>query len=101
MKLTFSTRFVPANSFLGLCKIADEYGYDAFEIYDAAAERADHADSLLNPACAADSRRKLVNRKIEVSALTYPRPVQTEGDAEAVFNYINTAANAGIERVIL
>lgn len=101
MKLTFSTRFVPANSFLGLCKIADEYGYDAFEIYDAAAERADHADSLLNPACAADSRRKLVNRKIEVSALTYPRPVQTEGDAEAVFNYINTAANAGVERVIL
>ena len=101
MKLTFSTRFVPANSFLGLCKIADEYGYDAFEIYDAAAERADHADSLLNPACAADSRRKLVNRKIEVSALTYPRPVQTEGDAEAVCNYINTAANAGVERVIL
>ena len=45
MKLTFSTEFIPTRSFLDTCRVAYEYGYDAFEIFDAAAERADHAAS--------------------------------------------------------
>ena len=101
MKLTFSTEFIPTRSFLDTCRVAYEYGYDAFEIFDAAAERADHADSILNPAYTADSRRKLVNRRLQVSALAYPRPVCEAGDGEAVCKYVLTAASAGIERVIV
>ncbi len=101
MKLAFSTKAVTTESFSKLCGIAYDYGYDAFEIYDAFAERADHADSILAPSRMADSKRKLLNRKLRVSALTYPQAVETEKDAEAVVNYIRTAANVGIDKVIL
>ncbi len=101
MKLAFSTQFVSAASFLELCRIAETYGYSAFEIYDASAERADHADSILNPAATADSRRKLLNRKINVSALTYPEECETATDAETIEKYVKTAADAGIEKVIV
>lgn len=101
MKLAFSTKFVPARSFSELCGVAFDYGYDAFEIYDAFSERADHSDSVLDSSRAADARRKLINRKLEVSALTYPRLAETERDAEALVNYVRTAAGAGIDKVIV
>lgn len=101
MKLAFSTKFVSTSSFLELCRIAENYGYSAFEIYDAAVERADHADSVLNLSAAADAKRKLLNRKLKVSALTYPRAVGETADAEAIEKYVKTASDAGIEKVIV
>ena len=101
MKFTFSTEFIPTHSFLDTCKTAYEYGYDAFEIFDASAERKDHADSILNPQYTVDSRRKLLNRKLEISALVYPKVVENSSDAEAIKNYVQTASDAGIERIIV
>ena len=39
MKFAFSTKEVRRNSFLDLCKIAYDYGYAGFELYDALTER--------------------------------------------------------------
>ena len=74
MKLAFSTQHVTAQSFLELCNIANEYGFAGFEIYDAAAERSSHEDSILKSISAAGAKRKLRNRGIAVPAITYPTP---------------------------
>jgi len=102
MKLTFSTKHVNRASFIDTCRYAYDYGYAGFEIYDAIKERKQHYDSILRSDRMADSKRKLVNRKIAVSALVYPYGVESdEATSDSVLKYVDMARNAGIERVIL
>ena len=64
MKIVFSTKNVVRASFLDTCRMAYDYGFCGFEIYDAEKERAAHNDSILRRDNTADSRRKLVNRNL-------------------------------------
>jgi sugar phosphate isomerase/epimerase len=102
MKLVFSTKNVARASFLDLCRFADEYGFAGFEIYDAMRERTQHADSILRRDRAADAGRKLLNRGLSLSALRYPHSLETaEADADTLRKYVDMAAAAGVEYVIV
>ena len=72
MKIVFSSRNVNRPSFLDTCRIAFDYGFEGFEIYDAIKERSSHHDSILRRDRIADAKRKLVNRNLAVSALLPP-----------------------------
>ena len=69
MKIVFSTKNVSRSSFLDVCRYADDYGFQGFEIYDAVAERLNHHDSILRHDRIADAKRKLVNRSLSVSGM--------------------------------
>ena len=101
MKLTFSSRNVNRSSFLEMCKFAYDYGYAGFEIFDAKEERMRHSDSILKND-ASDAKRKLHNRGLTVSALTFPVPVESDGaDAAALKRYVDMAASAEIANIII
>lgn len=102
MKLAFSTQNVKRNSFLSLCKFAYDYGYAGFEIYDAETERKIHSDSILKTNSSSDAKRKLHNRCLSVSALTYPVPLDSDkACSSALERYVDMAANANITSVIV
>ncbi len=102
MKIVFSTKNVLRPSFLDTCRIAYEYGFSGFEIYDAENERVMHNDSILRRECIPDARRKLVNRGLSVSALRMPLPLESDGvSAELASNYVDMASAAGIPYVIV
>ncbi len=102
MKITFSTKHVNRASFLDTCNYAYDYGYAGFEIYDAIQERKQHHDSILRTDRVPDSKRKLVNRGLAVSALVYPCSIESEeANGDAILKYVDMARSAGIERIIL
>ena len=102
MKIVFSTKNVSRASFLDTCRFAYDYGFEGFEIYDAIGERNSHHDSILRRDRVADAKRKLVNRNLTVSALRMPYPIESdETSAELVKKYVDMAADAGIDNVIV
>ena len=100
MKIAFSTKHVVKNSFLELCNTASDYGYDGFEIYDAENEKSSHTDSIFNGSAMADSKRKLVNRHIEVSAISYPQIINGDTDVEDMKKHVIYASQIGTGIVI-
>ena len=102
MKLTFSTENVNRASFLEMCRFAYDYGYSGFEIFDAKNERRSHSDSVLRNENLSDAKRKLNNRNLKVSALTYPYSLDSDkADSSELSTYIDMARAAGIETVIV
>ncbi len=102
MKIVFSTKNVKRASFLDTCRYAYDYGFSGFEIYDAIKERTVHHDSILRRDRIADAKRKLINRGLSVSALSYPFTLESdEANAETLVKYVDMAANAGITDVIV
>ncbi len=101
MKLSFSTRNVTAKSFLELCNKTARYGFSGFEIYDAVGEKTAHEDSILRSDNTAASQRKLVNRHIGISALTFPELISDATDPGHLIRYVELAARANAEYVIL
>jgi len=102
MKFVFSTKNVVLESFLDLCKLAWDYGFAGFEIYDALEERRIHFDSILNKENLSDARRKLHNRGLQISALTYPASLnETAANSEELLKYVKLASNAGIQNIIV
>ena len=102
MKIAFSTKNVSRASFIDLCKYAYDYGFEGFEIYDAIKERNDHYDSVLRRDKIADSKRKLVNRNLAVSALRMPYPIEDDNvTSDTAVKYVEMASLAGIDNVIV
>ena len=102
MKLTFTTDNVKRPTFLDTCKFAYDYGFAGFEIYNAGHERRKHADSILRVENASDARRKLNNRGLEISALTYPIDLcSNEVTDISLVQYVDMAFSAGVESVIV
>ncbi len=102
MKLSFSTKNVHRDSFLELCKAAYEYGFQGFEIYDPLSERAEHADSIFRSEIASDSKRKLHNRGLEISAIRCSEAVESDNISSAqLVQYVELARRAGVSNVIL
>ncbi|MBR6772800.1 MAG: AMP-binding protein [Clostridia bacterium] len=102
MKIVFSTKNVTRPTFLDTCRYAYDYGFEGFEIFDAFRERNGHYDSILRRDRIADSKRKLVNRNLSVSALRLPAPIESEETtAEIIEKYVDMASAAGIDNVIV
>ncbi len=101
MKLAFSDKFVNTSSFIDLCNVAQDYGFDGIEIHDAEAERAQHADSIFRSSATADAKRKLINRHISIPVLAYPANINEKTDGLAIVKYIEHAALASIKGVVL
>ena len=102
MRLAFSTRDVQRKSFSSLCRFAQDYGMDGFEIWDAAEERKRHPDSVLRSEMASEARSIQRNNGIEVCALSYPDPVENDSVTSiSLVQYVDMAALAGIEYVIV
>ncbi len=101
MKLCFSTEHVITDSFLSLCDTAKSYGFAGFEIFGPHTERVMHPDSLLHSASALDAKRKLLNRRIAVSALRHESLVDAGTDPASLVKLVDRAFTAGIEIVIL
>ncbi|MBO5926969.1 MAG: AMP-binding protein [Clostridia bacterium] len=102
MKIVFSTKNVIRSSFLDTCRYAYDYGFEGFEIYDALKERLNHFDSILRRDKTADSKRKLVNRGLSVSALRMPDAIDSDlVTSEIVEKYVDLASSSGIENVIV
>ena len=102
MKLAFSTRNVSRSSFAGLCRLACDYGMNGFEIWDAVSERKSHSDSVLRSEMISEGRIILRNNSVEVCALSYPEPIESDqATGNALVQYVDMAALAGIENVIV
>ena len=102
MKLAYSTKDVFAQSFLEQCDLARDYGFSGFEIFDPVTERASHGDSIFRGNCLSDAKRKLRNRRLTVTALRFPRPLDhPEVTAHQLCSFVEMADQAGVEQVIL
>ena len=102
MKIVFSTKHVSRPSFIDMCRYADDYGFAGFEIYDAMRERSYHHDSILRRNNVADSKRKLFNRNLAVSALHYPHSLSSQAaNGDTIVRYVDMASAAGITDVIV
>ncbi len=102
MKIVFSTKNVSRPSFLDTCVYAYDYGFEGFEIYDAIKERNAHYDSILRRDKIADSKRKLVNRNLTISALRLPTFIESdETRPETIEKYVEMASASGISNVIV
>ena len=102
MKIVFSTKNVTRPSFLDTCQYAYDYGFVGFEIYDAIKERSQHSDSIMRHDKTADSKRKLINRNLSISALHYPHSLHTEeAKAEELEKYVDMASRASVENIIV
>ncbi len=101
MKLSFSDKFVNANSFLHLCNVVKNYGYDGVEVFDAKNELIKHSDSIFRASVTGDAKRKLVNRHIAISVLNYPKFIENEKDGQEVAEYLELAALASVKAVTI
>ncbi len=101
MKLAFSTKNVPAESYIRLCNLTAEYGFDGFELYDPLAEKKAHEDSILHSAMNAAAKRKLINRHIGVAVVTCPEAVTANTDPELLKNYVKLASRASAAGVVV
>ena len=90
MKFAFSTKNVNANSFLEYCNITSQYGFHGLEIFDAFEEKKSHEDSIFHSATVNSSKRKLVNRHIGISAISFPEKIFKSSEINEVQDFINT-----------
>ena len=100
MKFVFSTKNVNATSFIDICNIAKNYGYSGFEIFDVEGFANKYKDSIFssNPA---DAKRKLINRALSVSAITFPEIITAKTDEESIAKYVDYSALCACENVIV
>ena len=102
MKLSFSTKDIKARGFAEVCNEALDYGFQGFEIYDLKSDVATDINGLFNSVGAAGAKRKLINRRLSVSALVYPNPVgKNTTVTEDIKHYIKEASYASIQNVII
>lgn len=101
MKYVFSTKNVQSSSFIEFCNIAQDYHYAGFEVFDVANEKKEHGDSIFKSSQSAGARRKLVNRHIQVSAVTFPTPVCETTDENELVKLVDYATYANCENVIV
>ena len=101
MKLAFSSRHVPSPTFVSLCNTANEYGYAGIELTDRDIDGKQYPDGLWGQD-RVGAKRKLINRHLAVSSICATDPIHaTEEDGMRVLNYVNDAAIAGVEYVVL
>ena len=101
MKICFLDKYVKSSSFIELCNIAVEYGFDGVEICDIDAEKAKHTDSIFRSSVCADAKRKLVNRHISIPVISYPGTIDEDFDCENLIKYIEQASQICANGVVI
>ena len=101
MKFAFIDTFAKASSFVELCDFAKRYGFEGIEISDAEMEKNSHSDSIFRSALTSDSKRKLVNRHIEIPVLNFPTQINSKESAEKLIKYVDYAALVGVDGVVI
>ena len=101
MKFSFLDKFVNASSFIELCNITQDYGFDGVEISDAEQEATLHTDSIFRPSITADAKRKLVNRRIAIPVLTCPTTINEDTDGSQIVKYVEYASLASVSGVVI
>lgn len=101
MKLVFSTKNVKSSSFIELCNIAKDYSFSGFEVFDVDTFKKENKESVFDTNSSAGAKRKLINRHISVSAVTYPKNVDKNTDAKDLEKYVDYAIISGAENVIV
>lgn len=101
MKISFSDKYVNTPSFIALCNFAEQYSFDGIEISNAINEKEIHQDSIFRSSVTADSKRKLINRKLAISALSYSKSIKSDDDVQILSKYVEYASLAGVKDVII
>ena len=101
MKYSFSDKIINCTSFVELCNVAKDYGFDGIEIFDAEREKSVHADSIFRSSVTVDAKRKLVNRHIEIPVLECPEVINDLTDSEKIIKSIEYAAIASVKGVVV
>ena len=101
MKFSFSDKFVKSNSFIDLCNICQNYGYDGIEITNAECEKDVHADSIFRSSMTTDAKRKLVNRHISLPIICFPTQITDKTDSQEIIKCIEYAALASVQNVVI
>ncbi len=99
MKFAFSTKNATATSFLEYCNITSEYGFQGFEIFDAFSEKKAHEDSIFHSAVVNASKRKLVNRHIGISVISFSEKINENTDNQMLKKAVEMASMAGIPAI--
>ena len=102
MKIVFSTKGFKFNGFREMCDLAYDYGCAGFEIYDAKTERKEHPDSIFRPGRTSRAKKKLVNSKINISALTFPYSLDSENATpDELLAYVKLCNLAAVDYLIV
>ena len=100
MKFSFSDNMVKSASFIDLCNIAQNYGFDGIEICDVENEISQHSDSIFRSSATADAKRKLINRHISIPVLSFNQKVN-EQNVDQLIKYVEHAGNASVDGVVI
>lgn len=100
MKLSFCSKQVQCKTFLDLCNATSDYGFQGFEIFNAKTEAEEHADSIFNEISTAGAKRKLVNRRIEISAIKFPQKVDENVNVNTFTDYVEMCATAACKNLV-
>ena len=101
MRLSFSDKIVQSVSFIELCNVAQNYGFDGIEIFNVEKEKSAHSDSIFRSSATGDAKRKLVNRHIAIPVISYPNKINENIDANDLVKYVEYAALASVEGVVI
>ncbi len=101
MKFSFPDKFVETGSFVELCNVAQNYGFNGIEISNVEKEKSTHADSIFRSSVTADAKRKLVNRHISIPVLECPEKINAYTDVKVIENYVEYAALASVSGVVV
>lgn len=101
MKFSFPDNFVKSNSFINLCNIAQDYGYNGIEICSAEKEKEEHLDSIFRSAVTIDAKRKLVNRDISIPVIRCSTLIDENDDGSAIAECVENARLAGVSSVVI
>ncbi len=101
MKFSFSDKYFNSASFIDLCNIAQNYGFDGIEISDATKEKESHADSIFRSSITADAKRKLVNRHISIPVVCCPEKITDKAISQTLIDCIDHCLVANISGVII
>ena len=100
MKLSFSDKMVGTASFIELCNVVQNYGFDGVEIFDAEKEKTEHTDSIFRASVTADAKRKLINRHIAIPAIDFPEKITKDTDSAKIIDVMELASLASVPGVI-
>ena len=100
MRIAFPDKFINSKSFLDLCNITQDYGYDGVEITDVEFEKQNHIDSIFRSAITNDAKRKLFNRHIDISTISCPEKISMATE-NSLINCIEYASLTSISNVVI
>jgi len=100
MKLAFSTKQVKTDSFLKLCNVATEYGFNGFEIASVEEIKA-FSDGIFSPSETAGAKRKLVNRHLTITAINCPEEIDNATDYGAIIDQIEYASSVLVDKLVV